>query len=162
MSIDIHDALRSQYLAALEMLKQPVLVCPEDMWNDPASRNRAWYIAYHALFFTHLYLQDREEDFQPRAGMSEDELETSGRVISRAEVLDYLSFCQALVNERVPRLRLDAPSGFHWHHFNKLELQIYSIRHIQQHAGELMERVGARVPTEMDWVSVAPDRSPRA
>jgi hypothetical protein len=33
-----------------------------------------------------------------------------------------------------------------------LELQIYSIRHIMQHAGELMERLGARTDVEIDWV----------
>src|SRR5262249_13120473 len=162
VAMDIHDALRSQYLAALEMLKQPVLLCPDDMWDAPAQHTRVWYVAFHALFFTHLYLQDTEEDFQPRPGLSEAEVESGGRVLSRAEVLDYLGYCQALVNERVPRLRLEAPSGFHWHHFDKLELQIYSIRHIQQHTGELMERVGQRVPIELDWVNVAPDRPPRS
>jgi hypothetical protein len=33
-----------------------------------------------------------------------------------------------------------------------LELQIYSIRHIMQHTGELMERLGTRIGAEIDWV----------
>ncbi|HNS50851.1 MAG TPA: hypothetical protein PKO09_06665 [Anaerolineae bacterium] len=38
----------------------------------------------------------------------------------------------------------EAGSGFHWLPFSKLELRHYSIRHLQQHTGELMERLGAR------------------
>jgi hypothetical protein len=33
-----------------------------------------------------------------------------------------------------------------------LERQINSIRHIMQHTGELMERVGARADAQIDWV----------
>ena len=153
--MDIHAVIRSQYLAALEMLKQPLLVCPEDMWNNPADHNRTWYVAYHALFFTDYYLHDTEDDFQVRAGLPDDRLDLSAALVSRAEVLDYLAYCQARVEAHVPQLNLEAPSGFGRRQFNKLELQIYSIRHIQQHAGELMERIGARVPIEVDWVSTA-------
>ena len=154
--MDIHAAIRSQYLAALEMLKQPLLVCPADMWNNSADHNRTWYVAYHALFFTDYYLQDTEDDFQVHAGLPDDRGDLSGAFVSQADVLGYLAFCQALVNARVPQMDLAAPSGFGRRHFDKFELQIYSIRHIQQHAGELMERIGARVPIEVDWVSVAP------
>lgn len=54
----------------------------------------------------------------------------------------------------MPRLNLEAASGFEWLPFNKLELQIYSIRHIQQHAGELMERLGTRADAEIAWVGM--------
>jgi hypothetical protein len=33
-----------------------------------------------------------------------------------------------------------------------LELQIYSIRHLMQHTGELMDRLGRRTGAEIDWV----------
>ncbi|KPV49022.1 hypothetical protein SE17_34945, partial [Kouleothrix aurantiaca] len=55
------------------------------------------------------------------------------------------------VRQQVPALALDAPSGFSWLPLTKFELQIYSIRHIQQHAGELMERLGPGA-TGLDWV----------
>jgi hypothetical protein len=37
---------------------------------------------------------------------------------------------------------------------NKAELQIYTTRHLQQHAGELMERLGARAGLEVEWVGL--------
>ncbi len=37
--------------------------------------------------------------------------------------------------------RLDADSGFYWLPFNKFELQLYNIRHIQHHTGQLTDRL---------------------
>ena len=154
--MDIHAAVRSQYLAALEMLKRSIVQCPDAMWDDPVDRNRSWYVAYHALSVTHCYLLDTEADFQPRPGLPDDRLDLTGAFVCRADVLGYLSFCQDLVNERVPKLDLGAPSGFPRLRIDKLELQLYSIRHIQQHTGELMERLGSRAHIDVDWVSVGP------
>ncbi|HEY6041259.1 MAG TPA: hypothetical protein VIX58_03940, partial [Anaerolineae bacterium] len=69
-------------------------------------------------------------------------------------ILEYLDLCRRQVAERVPQLDPDANSGFYWLPMSKLELQIYTIRHIQQHTGELMERLGARAGIEIDWVGV--------
>jgi hypothetical protein len=44
-------------------------------------------------------------------------------------------------------------SQVYWLPFGKTELQIYTIRYLQQHAGELMERLGSR-GIDVDWVGV--------
>ena len=59
------DIIRSQYQATLEMLNQAIVQCPEDLWVDTKFTNQFWQIAYHALFYTHLYLQPSEDDFIP-------------------------------------------------------------------------------------------------
>jgi hypothetical protein len=69
-------------------------------------------------------------------------------------MLEYLAFCQRQVDERVPQVDLEAASGFDWLPFNKFELQLYTIRHIQQHTGELMERLGTRAGAEIRWVGM--------
>ncbi len=56
--------------------------------------------------------------------------------------------------ELVPQLNLEVESGLYWLPLNKAELQIYTIRHLQQHAGELMERLGSRAGIDVDWVGV--------
>ena len=43
-------------------------------------------------------------------------------------------------------------SGFSWLPFGKLELQFYSIRHVQHHTGELCERLGTTGDIEVGWV----------
>jgi len=39
-----------------------------------------------------------------------------------------------------------------WLSFGKLELQLYNLRHLGQHTGELMERLGTRAALDVDWV----------
>ena len=64
-SIDIKAVIRSQYLAALAMLREIVTRCPEQLWHTPETKNQFWHIAYHTLFYTHLYLHRSESDFAP-------------------------------------------------------------------------------------------------
>jgi hypothetical protein len=154
--MDIPAILISQYLASLEMLKQTITQCPESIWNAASDRNEFWQVAYHALFFTHLYLEDSEEAFTPWF-KHQDRYEDFpappiGEPFDKDTVLDYLAFCQQQVAERVPRLSLEEPEGHGDGSLITLELQIYSIRHIMQHTGELMERLGSRMDAQIDWV----------
>lgn len=151
--MDTYKIIQSQYLAALEMLKQVIVKCPAALWNAPGDKDKVWNIAYHALFFVHLYLQNTEKDFTTWQKHHDPD---TGVPFSQEEVLEYVEFVQGQVRERVPLLDLEAESGFHWLPFNKLELQFYNIRHIQQHAGELYERLGTRENIELDWVGAKP------
>jgi hypothetical protein len=166
--MDDRDVIRSQFCAALEMLKQTITKCPDVVWDDPNDKIRFWRIAYHALFYTHLYLQDSEQAFVPWPG-HRPEYQYIGTLpwpphspprieeaFGRQHVLDFLTFCQERVDEQVPHLNLDGPSGFEWLPFGRLELQFYNIRHLQQHIGELMERLGSRAQVELDWVGTKP------
>jgi hypothetical protein len=158
----------SQYLAALEMLKETIVQCPDSIWDDPNDKTKVWQIAYHALFYTHLYLQETEEAFTPwskhRQGVhslgqvpkQQDSAPETVEPYEKETVLEYLAFCQQQVAEIVPQLNLEAASGFHWLPFGKFELQFYTIRHIQQHTGELMERLGTRADLELPWVGMRP------
>ncbi len=153
--MDYQQIIRSQYLATLEMLKQAIEKCPDALWNDPTDKNKFWHVAYHALFYTHLYLQPTEQDFRPWAKHRKaHDLSEPADPYSKEEVLEYLAFCQQQVIDLVPQLNFDAESGFYWLPLNKAELQIYTIRHLQQHAGELMERLGSRAGIDVDWVGV--------
>jgi hypothetical protein len=59
--------LKREYHAALDMFEDAVRRCPAELSYDAAPRNAFWQIAYHALFFTHLYLQRDEMSFAPWA-----------------------------------------------------------------------------------------------
>ncbi len=153
--MNYQQIIRSQFLATLEMLQQAVEKCPDTLWDNPADKNKFWHVAYHALFYTHLYLQPTEQDFRPWAKQRKaHDLSLPADPYSKEDVLEYLALCQQQVIEQVPQLDLDAESGFYWLPFSKAELQIYNIRHLQQHAGELMERLGSRAGLDVDWVDV--------
>jgi hypothetical protein len=145
-----YKVIQSQYLASLGMLKQVIVNCPETLWDAPGNQDRFWRKSYHALFYTHLYLQNAEKDFIPW----EKHHDPDGEVqFTKDEVLEYLSFVEKQVLEHVPVTNLDAESGFYWLPFDKLELQFYNIRHIQQHTGELYERLGTHENIELTWIS---------
>ncbi len=152
------DAIISQYLASLEMLRHAITGCPEDLWDRAADRNRFWHVAYHALFYAHLYLQESPAAFTPWAKHRPhyerlELLPSDAEPYDKAAVLEYLALCQAQVADRVPQVQPDGESGFYWLPFTKFELQLYNIRHIQQHTGELMERLGTCAPVAVDWVA---------
>lgn len=161
----MQSAIQSQYLATLEMLKQAIIQCPDVLWNDENDKNRFWLLAYHAIFYTHLYVQPSESDFVPwekgRPNVQfmggslpwppHTKIEV-GEPYTKEDILEYLAFCEAQVREVVPTLDMDAKSGFDWIPLNKLELQFYTIRHLQQHTGELCERLWATYQLEVGWV----------
>ena len=63
--MSVKEMIQSQYLASLAMVGEAISQCPDDLWLDPAFKNRFWQVSYHTLFYTHLYLQDSEKDFVP-------------------------------------------------------------------------------------------------
>jgi hypothetical protein len=147
--------LISQYQASLEMLKQTITGCPESIWDAASDKNRFWQVAYHALYFTHEYLADSYETFTPWVKHREVYDFDDSQIFEpydKESILEYLAFCQQHVAERIPRLNLEGPEGHGDRSMITLELQIYSIRHLMQHTGELMERLGARSGAEIDWV----------
>jgi len=156
--------IASQYRAALAMLKQAIQTCPEDLWLSTGCHNRFWHIAYHALFYTHLYAHRCEADFRPWTRHKPDSqflgprpwAPNEARVIpqpySKEDVLEFCEFCCAEVDVRVPADRLDAESGFYWLPFNRLELHFYNIRHIQHHQGQLADRLRNAAHIGVPWV----------
>lgn len=167
--MNTQEVIKSQYHAALEMLKRAIVACPESLWDDGEYKNRFWHIAYHTLFYTHLYLKDREEDFQPWAKHREPgqflgplpwpphEEPKIGAPYAKENILEYLEMCRKEVDERVSSMDLAGQSGFDWLPFGKLELQFYNIRHIQHHAGQLIDRVRTKGCIGIDWVRMKPE-----
>ena len=155
--MNIKETITSQYLAALAMLKQAIVACPDALWDDPAYRNRTWHIAYHALFYTHLYVQPSLGEFVPWVKHRRD-LQNMGdaaaatQPLSKTDLLEYLDLVQAQVVVQTAALDLDAASGFDWIPLRKFELQFYTIRHLQQHTGELCERLNGAGGIDVDWV----------
>lgn len=177
---ELKPALKEQYHAGLAMLNQCVANCPDDLWTSPSPRhdegNRVifrsfWRIAFHAVYFTHLYLGQNEDSFAPwpgrRVGYFEElwrkpwdiepfEFPENAKATSKAEVLEYIAYVDALVSPTVDSLDLAAgETGFPWYRqMNKLSHQLMNLRHLQGHVGQLSELLVAR-EIDIDWVSRA-------
>jgi len=144
----IKPILQSQYLAALAMLKQAIVKCPPAAWDDPRDKDRFWFVAYHTLRNAHLYLKAQEKGF-PR--LERRQRSKQGIPFSKEEILEKLALVEQDVAAQIPIMDLDGKSGYDWIPTNKLELQFENIRHIQQHTGELYQRLSA-YNVKLGWV----------
>jgi len=144
----IKEILQSQYFAALAMLKQAIIKCPPSVWDAPQDQDPFWFKAYHTLFYAHKYLQLTPKDFVHRKKHHKSDGE---KLMAKGEILAYLAFVEQEVARCIPLTDLNAGAGFLGNRFSKLELQIINIRHIQEHTGELYERLGSRENTALDW-----------
>ena len=157
----LNEIIRSQYQAALEMMASAITQCPPHLWANPEDKNLFWHVAYHALFYTHLYLQVSEDEFRPWGKhikglhsfdplpQSTEDIAANQLPYSKDELLAYVDFCRREISNQVAASNLEAESGFDWIPFNKLELQFYNIRHLQHHTGELCERLGTRADIDI-------------
>jgi hypothetical protein len=168
----VRASLKSQYHAALAMLGDAIARCPDDLWLDARPANAFWQVAYHALYFTHLYLQPNEAAFRPWEGQQTDVQHPDGiagppdpasdlplipRPYTQGEVLAYCRYCEAMVEDAVDALDLtSAESGFWWYEIPKLEHQLVNIRHLSHHAGQLADRVRAASGEGVAWVRAWP------
>jgi hypothetical protein len=162
------------------MLRGAIERCPDSMWADDSYRNPFWRIAYHALYYAHLYAQPDAESFVPwerhQTGLHDmDDVPAppeiqeltehphrpprTGKPLSQQEILRYWEVCDGLVDETIDGLDLGAEaSGFSWYPIPKIEHLMVSIRHIQHHAAQLAERLRTACDVGVDWVGA---RRPR-
>ena len=164
----VRDALKSQYRAGLAMLREAVELCPDDLWLTTENTNAYWQVAYHALFFTHLYLQPTSADFRPWPGhqsqvQNEDgiggppdpasDLPVIPEPYSRDQVLTYTAHVAREVETVVDTLDLASlESGFSWYRVSKLEHQLINVRHLHHHAAQLADRLRNATGNGVRWV----------
>ena len=164
------NAISRQFEAALEMLENALQACPEvlwhvHLWEEPAGNpglSGFWYILYHTLFWTDLYLSGSVEGFLPPAPFSLDELDPAGllpeRPYTRAELQAYLdhvrqkfrSTLAALTEEQARRT-----CAFPWGELPFVELLLDNLRHIQEHAAQLSMLLGQKSGWSPRWVAFA-------
>lgn len=170
--------LWKQFGAAIDMLDADLMACPDSLWRQPvwpalsapSERTEFWYIAYHALFWLDLHIFGSEEGFAPPAPFSLVEQEDAtgplpNRIYSRDELRAYLTSlrqkCRANI-ETMTDERARQPVNFPWmkegENVSYVELQLYSMRHIQGHAAELSLLLGQHgVQLDNDWETRASD-----
>lgn len=161
----IQDILKSQYHASLAMLLEAIDTCPGSLWTSDAYTNPYWQVAYHTLYYTHLYLQPDPSAFTPWALHRPDHHRFGPRADAvgpldpyvRADVSTYGRLCDGMVDSAVDRLDLTATSsGFDNYQMPKLEHQLVNLRHIHHHTGQLADRLRQTAGKGIGWVRGMP------
>lgn len=152
----------NQFGAAIDMLENAMLACPDKLWGDRSQRIEFWYVVYHTLFWLDLYLSGAVEGFAPPAPFTLDELDPAGllpeRVYTKDELQTYLAYCRekcrttidALTDEQARRR-----CTFGWGEISFAELLLYNMRHVQEHAAQLNLILGEQIGWEPGWVTKA-------
>lgn len=158
----LKEAIRGQYHAGLEQLRQTVALCPDHVWTGGEHPRNYWRIAYHAAFYTHLYMAQNLEAFQAweRARAYCELLWEKPNIVeayTRADILEYIQWVDARVDVTVDSLDLESEeTGFDWYKgMTKLDHELMNLRHLQGHVGQLSELLMAH-GVDIDWVAKLP------
>lgn len=141
---DFMDALWMQFGAAIDALENAIRACPDKVWDDRTLKPEFWYTAYHTLFWLDYYLADSPTGFSPPAPFGMEEMDPAGvlpeRVYSQDELLRYLQHgrikCRTLLAGLTP---VGAAARYISGKidFSRVEILLYTMRHVQHHAGQL-------------------------
>jgi hypothetical protein len=149
-----------QFGAAIDMLENALLACPDELWSDRSQPLEFWYVAYHTLFWLDLYLSGSVEGFAPPAPFTLDELDPAGllpeRPYTKDELQTYLDHgrqkCQATL-EALTDEQAGQRCGFSWGELSFAELLLYNMRHVQEHAAQLNLILGQQIGSAPGWVT---------
>jgi len=151
-----------QFGAAIDMLDNALLACPEELWSDRTQEQEYWYVTYHALFWLDLYLTGAVADFAPPAPFTLDELDPAGllpdRIYTKDELRAYLLHCRTKCKAVVETLtdeKAEQPCVFGRRVMNFGELLLYNMRHVQEHAAQLSLILGQKYGSAPGWVGRA-------
>lgn len=180
--MSIQAALKEQTHAAIAMLVDCVEKCPDDLWVSPSKKdverddpNRFcirsfWRIAFHGIYFTHLYMLQNIGEFKRPLGTAVGDREAFGPLWSldrdpfdldegcdpptKSDLLEYIAHVDSWVDPTVDALDFDSmESGVPWYkNFPKLNHELLTLRHLQGHVGQLSELLMAR-DIDTDWIS---------
>jgi len=158
----LKTSISRQFGASIDMLDDALTLCPDGLWtaalwddDEDEQYGQFWFVAYHTLFWLDNYLTGGSTDFVPPAPFIRGALPESP--YTKDEVQTYLRACRqrchaaidALTDERAREL---VPKGPPY-----LELQLYNMRHVQEHASQLQLLLGQHGVPGPDWVSKARD-----
>ncbi len=144
------------------MLENALVACPDELWSDRSQQPEIWYVAYHTLFWLDLYLSGSVEGFAPPAPFTLDELDPAGlipeRPYSKEELHGYLEHSREKCRTTVEALNDEKAAQlcrFSWLEDSFLELLLYNMRHVQEHAAQLSLILGQKIGWESRWVARA-------
>ncbi len=173
MIIIDNEMLWRQFGAAIDMLGDALRDCPDELWEKrlwedqpdqwvAAGFSAFWYLGYHTLFWLDLYLTGAEEGFAPPAPFDLVEMDPAGvlppRTYTREELLNYLQYCRRKCRETINALSIEPAHRlcrFGSRELPFAELQLYNLRHVQEHGAQLRMFLGQQSGISAKWVSRA-------
>ncbi len=167
----LKESLWKQFGASIDMLKNAIVLWPEEHWD---TNKKFFYTVYHTLVFLDYYLTIPPKDFSSAlpftitepGNIPEDAIDDiiPDRIYSKKELLDYLQAsrdkCHELIagltTEKLNERFIEEP-GQGTMDYSVLEILLYNMRHVQHHAAQLNLFLRQRINNAPRWVSRAKD-----
>ncbi|MBI1279933.1 MAG: DinB family protein [Anaerolineaceae bacterium] len=166
MDARLKTSLWLQYGAALDTLEDAMNLCPDNLWTvqlwadaDDSRYGQFWYLTYHTLSWTDLFLGGSYEDFKPPAPFVRGKL--PDQPYTKEQIYTYLKSVRAKAHTIIEGLTDEQayqPLILEWMQAPYVEMLMYAMRHIQEHAAQLNMVLGEKGVTGQDWVAQARDR----
>ena len=163
MDIDWRTSVWKQFGAAIDMLEEAIRLCPDTLWTTVVSKDEEdvrygqfWCVATHTLMSLDRYLKGTREGFTPPPPFIRGALPE--QPYTKNQVLEYLKVCRSKcqsVIETMTDEQAQQRCVFEWMEPTFLELQLYSMRHVQEHASQLGLVLGQHEISGIDWISYA-------
>ncbi|HUI65574.1 MAG TPA: DinB family protein [Bacteroidota bacterium] len=155
----LSDIILRQFGASIDMIERAINACPEGLWGDRTQNPEFWYVTFHTLFWLDLYLGGTIRGFTPPAPFTREELDPAGIIpsepYSKQQLRDYLSHCRKKFRQSLESL---TPRKAHERcvvgsvDSSYSELLLYTMRHVQHHAGQLNLILRQRTDSSPGWV----------
>ena len=165
----VKQSLWKQFGASIDMLKNAIIMYPEELWYTD---KKFFYNAYHCLIFLDYYLSVPSKPFSSPLPFTHTDYEhrpveaiddaIPNSIYSKSEMIAYLEqtrgkcydLIQSLTEEKsAERWIEDVESGAM--NYAVLELLLYNMRHVQHHAAQLNLYLRDKINNAPDWVSRA-------
>lgn len=174
------SALWKQFGAAIDTLEIALVACPASLWQErlwrdppppefPPQFAEFWYVAFHTLIWLDLYLSGvPEEEFVPLApfprGMLDSFETLPARPYTKEELRAYLTSVRQKLHTTLTTLTDEQARRLVEYPWSKgqpityLELLLYTMRHVQEHAAQMSLLLGQHdVQAGLDWIPRAKD-----
>ncbi|MFN8371529.1 MAG: DinB family protein [Anaerolineae bacterium] len=169
MDAEFKTTLWQQFGAAIDMFEDAINLCPDHLWStvlwkdtEDARYGQFWFIAYHTVFWLDLYLSDATyKSFLPPPPFVRGKL--PDEPYTKVQILTYLAQSRAKCQTTIEALTDDKarePRTYNWIEASFLEMLLYTMRHVQEHAGQLSLVLGQHDVSGMDWVTQARNKTP--
>jgi hypothetical protein len=169
------QCLCSNFLAAIDMLKGIINLCPHEMWlND----KKFFYMVYHTTIFLDYYMSYPVTDFNPMLPyniihaqeLPQDAIDDviPNQHFDQQEMIDYLNNikkkCQRLIldtNDQKLNENWIKESEINLHglcpsiveEYTILQIIFYNFRHLQHHVGQLNFMLRAKANIASEWIA---------
>ncbi len=167
MDTMLKTSIWQQFGAAIDMLDDAINLCPDHLWTavlwkdpDAEEYGQFWFVAYHTLFWLDLYLTGYSDGFAPPAPFMRGKLPE--KPYTKDQIRAYLDQCRSKCQATIEALtdeRARQRCTFDWVEASFLEMQLYNMRHVQEHAAQLNLLLGNHNVLGLDWVTKARNKA---